>query len=108
MRAEITRHRLHDLDEGAAGVDLTMVWDWWGRSGGDLSVSTEELSRLLPIMQVVVVTKPQAMTPYLWIGPQSAAARIYGDDWAKYAVGETNLPDPEFDGAIKAWHRCEG
>ena len=101
MTAEITRHRLHDLDKGAAGLDVSMGWDWWQRSRGDLSVSTEELSRLLPIMQVVVV-KPPAMTPYLCIGQQTAAAQIYGEDWARNAVGETDLPDPELDGAINA------
>ena len=52
-------------------------------------------------MQIVVVN-PQAMTPYLWIGQQTAAARIYGEKWAKNAVGETDLPDPELDGAINA------
>ena len=106
MTVDIVQHALTDLDRGAAGAFVTAGWDWWNRTGGNLSRYDDELELLLPRLQLGVVVNPQDPPPMLYVGPYSATAIVFGTDWAKRAAGKPGVPDRDFERSVNAafWH----
>ncbi len=110
MTIDVVQHALADLDRGGAGAFVTAGWDWWNRTGGNLSRYDDNLELLLPGLQIGVVVNPQDPPPMLYVGPYSPPAIVFGTDWAKCAAGKPGVPDRDFELAVNAvyWQVMSG
>lgn len=100
MTADIVQHALSDLDRGGASAFVTAGWDWWNRTGGNLSRYDDNLELLLPRLQLCVVVRPQDPPPMLYVGAESTSAHVFGAEWAAHVVGAPGIPDAAFEYAV--------
>jgi len=71
------------------------AFSWYQATGGDASAGAEELSAILPYLQVQTVA--ESLTRYLYCGTLSPAGDLYGKEFCRNAVGKPGIPDQEVD-----------
>ena len=90
----------------SVGTDLCEAGlDWWRGNGGLIDLGDEKLQQVGAEIQISL-DDPGAWTPpFLYIGPRSTTARVYGTDFASSAAGRYGLPDQDLERAVNAGYR---
>lgn len=92
---QLSLTRMDDCPE-----NITAGFDWWCRGDALIDADDEILKRLLPTAHIAVDVGPRKrIYPYLYVGPQTTSAEVFGQDWASDCAGHVTT-DTEHEGEV--------
>ena len=83
---------------------IEQTWRWWHETDGDFS-RPEELREQLPYLQIAQDMGDGGVPPFLIVGKKSTTAQVFGEEFARTAVGMESVPDKDYDDAIIASYK---
>ena len=83
---------------------IDRIWNWWCRSDG-LFVVDNDLKPILPGLQIAVDLKDNGVPPFLFCGPDSTTAQIFGRHFALNSAGSAGVPDSTYEDEVNASYK---
>lgn len=94
----IQRKSKEEISFAAPLIQATM--EWWTMNGGLASGNSDTYAKLLPELQISVPSEVHGLQ-FMYCGLESAAAKVFGREWASKVIGQPSVPDQRFEDKVR-------